>query len=290
MTRWSRRAPRPWTQLTTTRAAAALTGICRATAARRKTRPLPVPRETVAPTNRLTCPERAHVLAVLNSDEFVAAAPIQVYATLLDRGVYLCSIFTMYRTLAENSQVKEREVSQHPRADPVVDQTRGAPRLHRVCGEVGTFPVLVGGRPHAEVEGAGVVGDELGLAHRGHVIETGARYLAGQERLSCALHHLSHDALLLARGEADGHPDGELQLDQAHEVAHGRHRASGLDQPLGQDPPGQRPVDADVGLTGLRGRRDLPPGRPRCARRSGPARHTPPGGCADAPARGWRAR
>ena len=100
---------------TTTRAAATRTGISRASAARRKARPTPVVREPVVPVNRLTCTERAKVLAVLNSAEFVDCAPIQVYATLLDRGVYLCSISTMYRILAANAQVKERRrLARHP--------------------------------------------------------------------------------------------------------------------------------------------------------------------------------
>lgn len=81
---------------TTTRTAAALTGVCRATAARRRHHRAPAVREAVAPPNRLTWGERARVLGVLNGAEFVDAAAIQVYATLLDRGVYLCSISTMY--------------------------------------------------------------------------------------------------------------------------------------------------------------------------------------------------
>ena len=57
---------------TPTRAAAALTGMSRATAARREARPAtPVPPGQVVPANRLSAAERAHVLAVLNSDEFV---------------------------------------------------------------------------------------------------------------------------------------------------------------------------------------------------------------------------
>lgn len=105
---------------TTTRKAAALTGVSRATAARRKARPGPLAREVVVPVNRLTCAERARVLGVLNSDEFVDCAPLQVYAALLDRGVYLCSVSTMYRVLAENAQVKERRrQARHPaRARP----------------------------------------------------------------------------------------------------------------------------------------------------------------------------
>ena len=42
---------------------------------------------------------------MLNSDRFVDATPIEVFATLLDEGVYLGSIATMYRMLRENRQV-----------------------------------------------------------------------------------------------------------------------------------------------------------------------------------------
>jgi len=51
------------------------------------------------------------VLAVLNSDEFVDKPPLQVYAILLERGQYLCSVSTMYRVLHENQQVKERRAA-----------------------------------------------------------------------------------------------------------------------------------------------------------------------------------
>ena len=57
---------------------------------------------------RLTDQERAAVLAVLNSERFADCAPSQVYATLLDEGVYLCSISTMYRILRAERQVRER--------------------------------------------------------------------------------------------------------------------------------------------------------------------------------------
>lgn len=100
---------------TVTRAAADLTGISRATAARRATRPTPLDRAPVAPANRLSTVEQARVLAVLNSAEFVDATPLQVYAELLDRGIYLCSVSTMYRILAANAQVKERRrQARHP--------------------------------------------------------------------------------------------------------------------------------------------------------------------------------
>jgi putative transposase len=100
---------------TTTRDAAALTGVSRATAARRAAAPAtPLPRQYV-PANRLSAAERAQVLAVLGSDEFVDCAPMQVYATLLDRGIYLCSVATMYRVLRQDNQVHERRrQARHP--------------------------------------------------------------------------------------------------------------------------------------------------------------------------------
>ena len=59
--------------------------------------------------------ERAHVLAVLDSPEFADKSPGQVYAILLDRGVYLCSEATMYRLLRERGQSGERRAqAAHP--------------------------------------------------------------------------------------------------------------------------------------------------------------------------------
>ena len=57
---------------------------------------------------RLKLEERAAVLDTLNSERFADAAPAAVYATLLDEGVYLCSIATMYRILRQARQVRER--------------------------------------------------------------------------------------------------------------------------------------------------------------------------------------
>lgn len=57
---------------------------------------------------RLTAEERVAVLATLHSDRFVDGSPSQVYATLLDDGVFLCSISTMYRILRAELEVRER--------------------------------------------------------------------------------------------------------------------------------------------------------------------------------------
>jgi putative transposase len=66
----------------------------------------PVPRP--APPNRLTEAERQRVLSVLRSEEYCDLAPAQVWARLLDDGIYLCSISTMYRLLAIAGENRER--------------------------------------------------------------------------------------------------------------------------------------------------------------------------------------
>jgi len=56
------------------------------------------------------------VLDALHSERFVDKAPAEVYATLLDEGTFLCSVRTMYRILAEASEVRERRNQlRHPR-------------------------------------------------------------------------------------------------------------------------------------------------------------------------------
>jgi len=97
-----------------TRTAATLVGIPRATATR-KPRTTPLPAVTVVPANKLGPLERARILALVNSPRFVDLAPIQIYAQLLDEGVYLASISTIYRILAENRQVRQRRrLARHP--------------------------------------------------------------------------------------------------------------------------------------------------------------------------------
>ena len=52
--------------------------------------------------------ERQTMVDLLREPQFVDLAPAEVYASLLDQGVYLCSIRTMYRILAEHDEVRER--------------------------------------------------------------------------------------------------------------------------------------------------------------------------------------
>ncbi len=99
----------------TTRTAAQLTGLPRSTATRRKAAPVVAPTAPRVPANRLSPLERLEILAVLDAPRFVDLPPIQVYATLLDEGIYLCSISTLYRILAEHVQlVERRRTARHP--------------------------------------------------------------------------------------------------------------------------------------------------------------------------------
>ena len=63
---------------------------------RRKDKPS-TPNDPLKPERSLTEDEKRLVLDTLNCQRFVDMPPAEVYATLLDEGVYLCSIRTMYR-------------------------------------------------------------------------------------------------------------------------------------------------------------------------------------------------
>src|SRR5450756_758430 len=56
----------------------------------------------------LSVPERQGLLDVLYSERFADCAPRTVYARLLDEGVYLAAVRTMYRLLAAEGQSRER--------------------------------------------------------------------------------------------------------------------------------------------------------------------------------------
>lgn len=63
----------------------------------------------------LSLAEEQTVIELLDSERFRDSSPAEVYATLLDEGVYLCSIPTMYRVLRHHDQVKERRnQARHP--------------------------------------------------------------------------------------------------------------------------------------------------------------------------------
>ena len=96
-------------EVTCTRRAAQLLGRARATHYRRLQLPtLGPPSPRPIPANGLSEPERQHILAVLRSEEYCDLAPAQVWARLLDDGIFLCSISTMYRLLAAAGENRER--------------------------------------------------------------------------------------------------------------------------------------------------------------------------------------
>jgi putative transposase len=80
--------------------------------------PPPKPERVPKPQPRaLSDVERSELRAVLNSQEHVDEAPATVYAKLLDEGVYLASVPTMYRVLREHDEVRERRrQATHPAA------------------------------------------------------------------------------------------------------------------------------------------------------------------------------
>ena len=76
---------------------------------RRRPRPATAQRRPrPRPANALSAAERDRVRALLCDPAFVDKAPAQVWACLLDQGIYLCSESTMYRILRENGQLRER--------------------------------------------------------------------------------------------------------------------------------------------------------------------------------------
>jgi transposase InsO family protein len=101
-----------------TAGACAALGLARASVYRARTRlarPPASPPPRRPPPRALGPDERRRVLDVLRTPRFVDQAPAEIYATLLDEGVYLCSIRTMYRILAENGEVRERrDQLRHP--------------------------------------------------------------------------------------------------------------------------------------------------------------------------------
>ncbi|WP_298335515.1 IS3 family transposase [Ferrimicrobium sp.] len=57
---------------------------------------------------RLSDAEREHILEVCHSERFCDVSVREIYATLLDEGIYLASVPTIYRILAEAGETRER--------------------------------------------------------------------------------------------------------------------------------------------------------------------------------------
>jgi putative transposase len=120
-------------------------GLSRATAYRR----LQPPVVTCAPPRppshrRMPDPERAQVLAVLDSERFIDQPPREVYGKLLTEGAYLCSVRTMYRLLAERGPVKDRRDQREPRSHAVPRLVATAPN-EVWSWDISKFPTFVRG-------------------------------------------------------------------------------------------------------------------------------------------------
>jgi putative transposase len=78
-------------------------------------RPESIPHRQRHQPRALTTVEQQAILDVLHSDRFVDVAPAEVWATLLDEGVYLGSQSTFYRLLRQAGEVRERRAqATHP--------------------------------------------------------------------------------------------------------------------------------------------------------------------------------
>jgi putative transposase len=101
-----------------TAAVCASLGVSRATVRRKRARLSALPaiaRPRPRPARALTRPQRREVLDLLHAPRFADQAPAEIYATLLDEGVYHCSIRTIYRILEQNGEVHERRQQlRHP--------------------------------------------------------------------------------------------------------------------------------------------------------------------------------
>ena len=108
---------------TGTRAACAAVGAPQASYYRRHRasppapRPVPVPHAGRVQPRALSQAERQEILTALHGERFADLAPAEVWATLLDEGIYLGSVSTFYRVLREAGESKERRrQATHPAA------------------------------------------------------------------------------------------------------------------------------------------------------------------------------
>ena len=80
-------------------------------------RPVPVPHRDRHQPRALSAAERQAILDVLHSDRFADLAPAEVWAILLDEGIYLGSQSTFYRLLRAAGETRERRrQATHPAA------------------------------------------------------------------------------------------------------------------------------------------------------------------------------
>lgn len=108
--------------MTSTNEACRLLAKSRATHYRRQQPPAPAraPRPRPVPPSKLTDAERRQILDVFHNPAHADRSVAQVWATLLDQGVYLASQSTMHRILREHGESRDRrnQATHPPRARP----------------------------------------------------------------------------------------------------------------------------------------------------------------------------
>ena len=82
--------------------------VCRASLYRQRQRQIPITRVKRRSHRALAPPEQQAVLDLLHCERFMDKAPPQVWAEMLDEGLYFCSLSTMYRILKAHEEVRER--------------------------------------------------------------------------------------------------------------------------------------------------------------------------------------
>ena len=84
-------------------------GVARSTLYYKRTRKQhPDVKSRPSPPRALDQKEKQQVLDMLHCERFVDKSPAEIWATLLDEEIYLCSERTMYRILDSGKEVKER--------------------------------------------------------------------------------------------------------------------------------------------------------------------------------------
>lgn len=87
----------------------------------------PAVREPAQSPRKLSDDERQAIVDVMHAPEFVDQPPAEAFAKLLSRGIYLASIRTIYRVLAELGESKERRNQRLPQAHVKPSLTATAP-------------------------------------------------------------------------------------------------------------------------------------------------------------------
>ena len=99
-----------------------------------------------SPANKLTPPERGHILEVVNRAEYRDLSPKQIVPRLADQGIWIGSESTIYRLLREVEQQRHRENTRppQPRHRPREHQARGP--LQVWCWDITYLPSSIRGR------------------------------------------------------------------------------------------------------------------------------------------------